>query len=1268
MSQPETNRNLLFAIMAVQMDFVPRDAIVSAVLAWTEDKDIPLGQLLADRGELSTVRRNLLDQLLDEHIKAHSNDAARSLQALSSTDGVANLLTRVPDAQFQASLGHLRDKGRTQAGSDDILTNVPTPGEVPTHVPADAGPNAAWTTPLAPWGNRFRVVRKHAEGGLGVVSVAIDDELDREVAYKEIKPKHADHRKSQARFVMEAEITGKLEHPGIVPIYGLGHDPLGRPYYAMRFIQGDSLAEAINRFHDPDGPFRDPGLRTLQLRELLGRFLDVCDALSYAHSRGVLHRDLKPGNIMLGPFGETLVVDWGLALPLDEIPQGVESTLGPLKTSKTDSSSLPGEQGEVVGTPQYMPPEQAEGAIDQLGPRSDVYGLGAILYDLLTGHHPIQGETKSDILAAVRQGRIRPLRHVRPEVPLALEAICLKALSLRPDDRYAHSRALATDIKSWLADEPVSAYREPAIDRARRWARRRRVLVTGVAASLIVGLVGLGAVAIVQARASRDLMDANLVLDQQRLRAEDREQQAIDAVKKFRDAVFNEPLVMNTKDLEALRRRLLKEPLAFFNALRQRLQVDYETRPESLARLADAALALGTLTNAIGDTSDAILVYEEARKCYYSLVAQNPTVTAYRSALASSHNELGLLLSNMGKPDAALKAYEQAREIREALVAQHPTASEYQNDLAGSHNNIGNLLSNTGKPDAARKAYEQAQGIREALVAQHPTASEYQIALARSYNNMGLLLYRTGKPDAALEAYERSREIRKTLAAQHPDTSAYQSALASIHNNIGVLLSETGKSNSAIKEHEQAQEIRKTLVAQHPTVNEYLSDLAGSHLNIGNTLSDTGKPDAALKAYEQAREIQKTLVAQNPTSAPYKSTLAGSHINIGNLLLALGKTDDALKAFEQGREIQKTLVAQNPTSTAYQSGLAGGHNNIGGLLSATGKPHDALKAYEQAREIQRILVAQNPSVSAYQSELAGSYYNIGNILSATGKPDARKAFEQAREIQMRLVSELPENTEYLNSLGGILNNLALVDLNANRFSEARQGLREAVNWQKKALAAIPSNLQYRQFLKNHLINLRKACQKLDDRNGLAEAERELKALADSDPALIALDARLTAILAGKGKPKDTIERLRLGLRAYNTSRHAAAARLWDEALTVEPRLANDRDAGVRYDAARAAALAGTGQGKDDPTPGEGEKARLRGKALGWLREELKAWEKVLNSNEGKETVGQTLRHWTQDADLAGVREPASLAKLQEAERKEWEGLWKDVERLRARAK
>ncbi len=215
---------------------------------------------------------------------------------------------------------------------------------------------------------RFRILRLHRTGGLGAVYVARDEELHREVALKEIRDRHAHDPDSRSRFLQEAEITGRLEHPGIIPVYGLGTYADGRPFYAMRFIKGDNLKDAIAHFHEADVPGRDPGERALALRELLGRFLDVCNAMAYAHSRGILHRDLKPNNILLGPYGETLVVDWGLAKPVgrpEEASRTDEVTLRP-DSAGSGNSTRP---GDTPGTPAYMSPEQAAGDLDRLGLR-----------------------------------------------------------------------------------------------------------------------------------------------------------------------------------------------------------------------------------------------------------------------------------------------------------------------------------------------------------------------------------------------------------------------------------------------------------------------------------------------------------------------------------------------------------------------------------------------------------------------------------------------------------------------------------------------------------------------------------------------------------------------------------------------------------------------------------------------------------------------------------------------------------------------------------
>jgi eukaryotic-like serine/threonine-protein kinase len=333
---------------------------------------------------------------------------------------------------------------------------------------------------------RFHLLRFHAQGGLGQVFVARDLELDREVALKQIRPDRAGDHTSRERFLLEATITGRLEHPGIVPVHGLGAYADGQPYYAMRFVQGETLRDAIAEYHGTKRLPGDAGQKRLLLRSLLKRFLDVCNAVAYAHSRGVLHRDLKPSNVMLGRFGETLLMDWGLAKMIAR-PDSPASSGKTALSAATAATAM----GAIIGTPQYMSPEQAAGRIDAVGTPSDVYSLGTTLYTLLTGKLPASGTDAAEVLDRVRAGNFPAPRRLSREVPRPLEAICLKAMALRPENRYASAADLAEDIERWLADEPVKAWREPWYLRALRWIRRHKPLVAGIVAAAVTVAIAL---------------------------------------------------------------------------------------------------------------------------------------------------------------------------------------------------------------------------------------------------------------------------------------------------------------------------------------------------------------------------------------------------------------------------------------------------------------------------------------------------------------------------------------------------------------------------------------------------------------------------------------------------------------------------------------------------------------------------------------------------------------------------------------------------------
>jgi WD40 repeat protein len=379
-------------------------------------------------------------------------------------------------------------------------------------------------------GARYRPLSFHRQGGLGLLFLAEDAELRRIVALKCLQALAAADADARERFVREAEVTGKLEHPGVVPVYGLGSDGEGRPYYAMRFIHGATLREAAEQHHSPAGP-DGPAARNVEFQRLLRAFVTVCETVAYAHSRGVVHRDLKPDNVMLGPYGETLVLDWGLAKCLDRPePAGPQAAETPLRLALRDGESR-SVLGRAKGSPAYMSPEQARGEWDAVGPASDVYSLGATLYFLLTGRTPYTGRSAAEVIERVKAGGCAPPREVRPGVPAALDAVCRKAMAASPEDRYPDVRKLAQDVERWLADEPVAVWREPLAVRAWRWLKRHRTLVTGAVAALVVALAGLGVLAGQQHRANEQLNGKNRELEE----ANERERGLHDDVEKRRD-------------------------------------------------------------------------------------------------------------------------------------------------------------------------------------------------------------------------------------------------------------------------------------------------------------------------------------------------------------------------------------------------------------------------------------------------------------------------------------------------------------------------------------------------------------------------------------------------------------------------------------------------------------------------------------------------------------------------------------------------------------
>jgi serine/threonine protein kinase len=875
------DRNLLFGILALQMDFIDRDSLVAAMHAWVLAKDKPLGRILIEQGKLKAELLALIDALVQAHLEVHEEDPERSLAAVAAVDAVRRDLARIDDAELQASV--------SMVGSGTSVDPEATRSEV---VGRSVGSAAL----------RYHILRPHAKGGIGEVFLAEDEQLHREVALKEIQERYAGDETCRSRFLLEAEITGGLEHPGIVPIYGLGQYADGRPFYAMRFIRGDNLKQAIRRFHELDRGFPSRGAgavrsgthrnseRNIAFRQLLRRFIDVCNAVAYAHSRGILHRDVKPGNIMLGNYGETLLVDWGLAKAAGRPEPERHADIPVLRPSSGSGAGLT-VSGSVLGTPAYMSPEQSRGHLEELGPASDVYSLGATLYTLLTGHAPFAEDDEVPVLARVQRGDFPRPRAIQAAVPLALEAVCLKAMALRPPDRYVSARALADDIEHWLADEPVTAYPEPIWTRLRRWSRRHQAWVAGAAALLVTAVAALGLGLVAVQREERRTEAA---------RAEEarRRQQARESLDAMSSQVIDDWLVKQ-RELLPEHRAFLQKALASYEEFAQETQDDESTR----ASVAAAARRVGLISFKLGQVSDANAAYRRAQALYGLLTADFPDRPDYRQELARVHNNMGDMHRTAGQQKEAEADFRDAILLQTQLAAEFPARQDYRQELAQSDNNLGILLASAGRNKDADLAYQEALALRKQLVAEAPDQPTYRRQLAGSYGNLGILRTNMGRYKEAEAFYRQAVVLEQQLVAEFPTLPDYRQQLARHHNNLGVLLKDAGRPKEAESAYRDAVVLEKQLAADFPVVPDYQFELSNTLSNLGELANSQRKYAEACRWLDEALPHHQAALRGNPRQRFYRESFRNNRIALAEARVAMGDHAGVAQAAKEMLEL-----------------------------------------------------------------------------------------------------------------------------------------------------------------------------------------------------------------------------------------------------------------------------------------------------------------------------------------------------------------------------
>ena len=527
---------------------------------------------------------------LEALVREHPEQARRLRELHAHYRPLAPVLERLAEPPSFA------DRIRRRLGADvdsgvslDEAPGTPSPegGEVPG---LPRGPRS-----------RYEVLGEIARGGMGAIYQVRDRDFRRTLAMKVCLSRRKDGSpdlRVVSRFVEEAQITGQLDHPGVVPVHELGVDEEGRVYFTMRLVRGRDLREIFRRLHQGD----EEWTRT----RVVGVLLNVCEAMAYAHSKGVVHRDLKPGNIMVGGFGETYVMDWGLAKVLRRSGEAVRTARQ--EASEDPSSPLATREGNIVGTPAYMAPEQARGEHERVDERTDVYAVGAMLYHLLAGtmpYVPRGGRRGSmEVLELVRQGPPDPLHRLAPQAPPELVAICEKAMARDPAQRYATMKDMARDLRAWLEGRVVQAWRTGAVAEFRKWVERNRGMAASLAAALVLLISGSAFAArwVTQKKRADQLQSANRTIAAQKEELEVRERRLSTQALQLQDLnrelqQLNAELAQERDALDRLNAELLEKQIALeeeraklaeANDALRREQARVEAQNEELERQRDA--------------------------------------------------------------------------------------------------------------------------------------------------------------------------------------------------------------------------------------------------------------------------------------------------------------------------------------------------------------------------------------------------------------------------------------------------------------------------------------------------------------------------------------------------------------------------------------------------------------------------------------------------------------------------------------------------------
>jgi tetratricopeptide (TPR) repeat protein/tRNA A-37 threonylcarbamoyl transferase component Bud32 len=872
------------------------------------------------------ARSALLHQLLllDWEYRRRAGDDPRAEDYYPRFPGDEALVADVGRAKAE-SLDSTLMRPNERYAPNTPWAGDPAPGRVDEAVPGSESGSA-----------RYELVQAVGQGGTGVVYRGRDRVLGREVAVKVLRADFHDHPDVRRRFLAEARVSSRLQHPAIVPVYEQGRFADGRPYFAMKLVEGHTLAELLHVRADP----------TQDLPHLLGVFGQVCQAVAYAHSRGVVHRDLKPANVMVGAFGEVQVMDWGFAkVAVSDQPAagGDRATSSPpppaAGCAPPDDRT---QSGVLLGTPAYMPPEQARGEAALIDPRSDVFALGAILCEILTGRPPYEGGSADEVCRRAAEGDLGDARARLGAcgADAALRALAERCLAPDKADRPADAGDVAAAVAAYVSGVEERLHQE-RLRREREQVqaaeeRRRRKLWMGLAAVVLVALGLLAAgLAVVnhlrgQEQAAKDL-------------AQRHEQETRAVMDELSSTVIDDWLSRQPQ-LAPGQKEFLKKGLAQYEKFTQ----DTGETPQGRAALARAYQRVGAIRRQLGLLPEAEEAHREAVRRWEALAGEFPTDTNYQREAAEASYRLAVVLMERGDHRKALPLVDEAIRHQQEAVPQNSGDARGRGSLARLHLMRGALLVLVSKWNEAADSLGRAQAILTELVDAGEEVPDYRMYLADVHRWRGVMLSHQNKPNEAAASLRLGVDPLRKLVTEFPSVAEYKLHLAACHTSLGVTLYQMGQLQEAGEAHGEALALMKALVAEFKSVPRYRQDLASGFNNLALVLEDQGKLKESEAATRQAIALREQLVKESQEALDYAVTLGGTYGNLAALLKDQGRPAESLEWYDKAVKTLEPALAREEQLGDARRFLRNMYAGRAQALDRLGRHKDAAEDWDRA--------------------------------------------------------------------------------------------------------------------------------------------------------------------------------------------------------------------------------------------------------------------------------------------------------------------------------